>query len=186
MEIFSIIKDVIISIAAATTAFVAYKGLERWQHELRGKANFDTARKLIRATYKLRDEISYARSPFIPASEFPEDYDPSNKSSKNKGDAFAHVYGRRWERIVEAIQDYDAFALEAEALWGANIKEKTDELRDCVIDLRSAIDGYISNEYSGGEDFKDRQYAVSVRSKFLTAVKTITNYQKVSNGQLRA
>ena len=174
MEIFSIIKDIVISIAAATTAFVAYKGLEKWQKELSGKANFDTARSLIRATYKLRDEIEYARSPFIPAGEFPKDYDPLNKTDKSRGDAFAHVYGKRWEHIAEAIQEYDAFILESEALWGAQIKEKANALRSCVIELRSAIDAYISNEYSGGEDFNDRVFAISVRAK-------VSNSQKEKN-----
>ncbi len=73
-EIITIIKDIIISIAAATTAIVVYKGLEKWQNKLKGKANFDTAISLIKATYKLRDQISFCRSSFISPIEFPNDY----------------------------------------------------------------------------------------------------------------
>ncbi len=79
-DVFSIIKDIVISIAAATTAIVAYKGLEKWHKELKGKANFDVALSLIKSTYKLRDKIESCRSPFIPANEFPKDYDPNNKT----------------------------------------------------------------------------------------------------------
>lgn len=174
MEIITIIKDIFISIAAATTAFVAYKGLQKWQKELNGKANFDTARALIRSTYKLRDEIEYSRSPFIPAGEFPKNYDPLNKTDESRGDAFAHVYSKRWESIVEAIQDFDAYVLEAESLWGTRIKEKTNVLRSCVIELRTAMDAYISNEYSGGEYFKDRDFSKSMRS-------IVSNTQKDKN-----
>lgn len=165
MEIITIIKDIFISIAAVTTAYVAYTGLEKWKKELNGKANFDTARALIRATYKLRDEIEYSRSPFIPVGEFPKDYDPIHKTDETKGDAFAYVYRKRWEPIVEAMQDYDAYVLEAEALWGAKIKEKTDVLRSCIIELRAAMDAVIYNEYSGGEDFKDREFGKDIRAK---------------------
>ncbi len=166
MEIFSIIKDIVISVAAATTAFVAYKGLERWQKELKGKANFDTARSLIRATYKLRDEIDYSRSPFIPAREFPEDYDPlAKKTPQQQGDVQAYIYGKRWEPISEAMQDFDAYVLEAEALWGPHIKDKTDKLRNCVVELRVATEALINNEYSGGEDFEDIDFRKTTRAK---------------------
>jgi len=167
MEIFSIIKYIVISIAAATTAFVAYKGLEKWQKELKGKANFDTARSLIRATYKLRDEVESSRSPFIPDREFPEDYDPlSKKTHQQQGDVYAHIYGKRWEPISEAMQDFDAYVLESEALWGPHIKEKTDALRSCIVELRVAIDALVSNKYSGGKDFfEDIEFGKTTRTK---------------------
>jgi len=109
--------------------------------------------------------MEYNRSPFIPASEFPKEYDPRNKTDESRGDAFSHVYTNRWKPIVEAVQVFDANTLEAEALWGNKIKEKTEKLRSCVIELRSAIDAHVSNEYSGGEDFKqDREFGKKIRA----------------------
>ncbi|MEH6444026.1 MAG: hypothetical protein V7784_09010, partial [Oceanospirillaceae bacterium] len=80
---------------------------------------------LAKTTFKLRDELVFCRSPFIPASEFPDDYDPTNKSPEKEGDAYAHIYAKRWKPVTEAIQEFDTCALEAEALWGSGIKEKT-------------------------------------------------------------
>jgi hypothetical protein len=52
----NVLKDVALGGAAIVTATVAVRGLRKWREELRGKANFDVARGLARAT-KLRDDI---------------------------------------------------------------------------------------------------------------------------------
>lgn len=77
-----------------TTANVAVVGLKNWSLELLGTADFDVTRGLIRTIYKLRDEISLRRTPFIIAQEFPEGYyDPTMKSTPEKeAQAWAHVY----------------------------------------------------------------------------------------------
>lgn len=167
VDIFSVIKDIFIAGAAGTTAFVAYTGLEKWKTELRGKANFDVARELIKSVYKLRDELCYCRSPFVLASEFPEGYKGSlnNPTNEEKGQAWAHVYSKRWESVGSAIQNFDTAVLEAEAIWGATIKVKAQELRKCVRNLQVNIDTVIDNEYSGNIIFKeDPEFAKEVKS----------------------
>lgn len=165
-ELISCIKDIIISLAALSAAIVAIYGITSWRRELKGKANFETARGLIRATYKLRDEIASCRSPLINAYEFPESYDGlKNSTSEKEAQAYAHVYKNRWEPVWEAIQEFDSNTLEAEALWGNEIKEKTDELRQCVKEINIAIDAIISNKASGNRDFEaDREFGKSMRN----------------------
>ncbi|MGR5299298.1 hypothetical protein ACPV5U_28575 [Vibrio mediterranei] len=166
LEVFSIIKDVFLSGAAGITAYVAYTGLEKWQKELRGKASFEVARELIKSVYKLRDELGYCRSPFVSAVEFPEGYKGSlgKHTAEEEGQAWAHVYSRRWEPVGEAVQNFDAAVLEAEALWGVKIKEKAKELRQCMRILQVDIEAVIADKYSGGEDLKDRDLAKKVRA----------------------
>jgi len=165
-DIASLIRDILIAGAAATTAIVAVIGLKSWSSELKGKADFEIARNLIRSTYKLRDEISSSRSAFIQASEFPNNYYSvgSKATDKETADAWAHMYANRWKPVWEALQEFDANSLEAEALWGKTIKEKTNDLRSCVRDLRIAMDATISDKASGGEDFKsNREFGVKMR-----------------------
>lgn len=165
-EFFSIIKDIALAGAAVTTVYVAYSGVEKWQKELKGKASFEVARELIKSIYKLRDELGYCRSPFIAAAEFPEGYRGSLSSCTRdeRGEAWAHVYSKRWAPVGTAMQGFDSAILEAEALWGNEIKGKAKELRQCVRHLQVDIEAVISNEYSGGEDFKDRDFSKKVRS----------------------
>lgn len=145
-EVFAAIKDVLLAVAGATTAIVAVVGLKSWGRELRGRASFETARALIRATYKLRDEIEACRSPFIFAQEFPEEYRSQGlqRTRRQESDGFAHIYANRWAPVWAALQEFDTQTLEAEALWGIPIRVKTDVLRQCVRELRSAIDAVIS------------------------------------------
>jgi hypothetical protein len=60
----STLKDIILAIAAIVTATVAALGLKKWCEELRGRADFDVARGLIRATYKVRTNFNQAECPW--------------------------------------------------------------------------------------------------------------------------
>jgi hypothetical protein len=154
LEIISATKDIVLIFAAIIAAHVAISGLKSWNFELKGKADFEVARSLIRSVYKLRDELRYCRSPWMPMNEFPENYDSHNKTADLEAKAYFFIYTNRWKPVAAALQEFESQSLEAEALWGSNFKLKTDELRQCSIFLRVAIDATISNKASGGEDFK--------------------------------
>jgi hypothetical protein len=161
---FSIVKDVLLAIAACITACVAHTGLKKWREELQGKANFDVARELAKSTYILRDAISLCRSPFIVWHEFPEDYDPLIVGDAlKKGRALAYVYENRWAKVSNAMQSFDLASIEAEALWSGLIKDKTHRLRKCAGDLKVDIDSYIRNEFAGGTLFVDADFEKEVK-----------------------
>lgn len=171
IEVISAIKDIFLAGAAAATAYVAYTGIEKWKTELRGKAYFDIARALIKSVYKLRDELEYCRSPFISAHEFPDGYNGAlgKRTREEDGQAWAHVFSKRWHPVSEAIQEFDTATLEAEALWGSGIKEKSLSLRQAVRELQVSIDAVIEDKYSGGENFKDREFGKKMRANISSA-----------------
>lgn len=161
------VKDVLLGAAAATTAIVAIIGLDKWRKELEGKTGFEAARGLIKATYKLRNQLQICRSPLYSALEFPADYKGGlgclSKEEETK--AWVHIYKNRWDPVWIAIQDFDTQTLEAEALWGTGIRTKTDALRQCVRELNIAIESVINDKANGGENFKaDKEFAKSMRS----------------------
>lgn len=148
------IKDVLLGVAAVVTASVAVAGLKRWRLELRGKADFEAARALARATYKLRDEITFCRAPFIRAQEFPPSYYASSKrTAQEEAEGWAHVYRTRWEPMRTAIQEFDTQSLESEALWGESAREKTQALRSCVKELNVATEALIDDKVASGQNF---------------------------------
>jgi hypothetical protein len=166
VEIISVTKDIILIFAAIATAHVAINGLQSWSRELKGKADFEVARNLIRSVYKLRDELRYCRSPWVQMGEFPEGYDSNNRSPEIEARAYAYIYSNRWKPVSAALQDFESQALEAEALWGSGFKPKTDELRQCARNLQVAIEADISNKANGGEAFKnDQEFGKTIRAE---------------------
>ena len=160
------IKDVLLGAAAVITASVAVVGLQRWRLELRGKADFEAARALARATYKLRDELAMCRTPFVRAHEFPPSYNSSkSRTPQQEAEGWAHMYKTRWQPVWSAIQEFDTQALEAEALWGTAAREKTQALRACVKELNVAIEAVIDDKAAGGQNFAtDRELGKRMRA----------------------
>lgn len=160
------IKDMLLGGAAVITASVAFAGLKRWRLELRGKADFEAARALARATYKLRDELAICRSPFVRGQEFPPSYSSSqNRTAQEEAEGWAHVYKTRWEPVWTSIQEFDTQSLESEALWGESARQKTQALRSCVKELNVAIDAFIEDKAQGGQNFStDREFGKRMRS----------------------
>lgn len=166
-EILAFLRDTILALAGVTTAVVAVRGLNSWNRELTGRAGFEAARSLAKATYKLREEIKSLRSPMIWAGEFPEGYEPhlTRKDPQAEGRAYAHIYQKRWEPLQVALSEFDASTLEAEALWGTDVRKKTDELRRCLRSISAAASAVVSDATNGGEDFKtDREFGRRMRA----------------------
>lgn len=119
--IVSAVSDAILALAGVVTAGVAIYGVKSWARELRGRATFEVARALARATYKLRESIRQARSPLIRGYEFPEDYVHAAVKSNPESEAraYAHIFTQRLAPVWVAYEEFDAQTLEAEALWGS-------------------------------------------------------------------
>ncbi|MCY4178547.1 MAG: hypothetical protein OXD32_08670 [Endozoicomonadaceae bacterium] len=93
MEYIAVVNNIIIGLAASITTFVAVRGLNSWQREHTWKDNSEVARALMRATYKLRNQLHYARSPCVFPSELPKDYSPNSgdKTAQSEAEALSHV-----------------------------------------------------------------------------------------------
>ena len=155
LDIITATKDVIVGAAAVTTAAVAVYGVNRWRSEVRGRAEFETARELMRATYQVRDQIRSVRAPFIAAQEFPEGYSPlESESSVQPADAWAHVYRKRWKPLQSALIELETQQIEAEVLWGEAIREKAEDLLRCANELFAATEAVVSDKAKDGEDFR--------------------------------
>jgi hypothetical protein len=173
----TVIKDVLLGGAAVVTASLAAVGLKRWRLELRGKADFEAARALARATYKLRDELAICRAPFVRAQEFPPSYhSAANRTAQQEGEGWAHVYKTRWEPVWSAIQEFDTQSLESEALWGELARQKTQALRSCVMELNVAIDFFIQDKVADGQNFAtDLEFGKNIRATIFGSGNDQTN-----------
>jgi hypothetical protein len=144
-KIVVIIRDIVTGAAAMTVAIVAVKGLSTWKRQLFGNANYELARRLLRATYKLREAIRYVRMPMMSNAEIAEarkaaGSEVPDTDSRNGTEDERITFQARWRKISDALVGFDAELLEAEALWGRPIRELSEHLLKCVSELSRAID----------------------------------------------
>lgn len=158
-EVITTIRDVVVASAAIFTASVAWRGISKWRDELTGKTEFETAFNLAKATYKLRDELRRCRAPIVMSSEFPSE-------TASESDKWAHILQNRAAPVGQAMSDFDAHSLAAEALWGSEFRSKPEAVRKCVGELYSAMHALVDDQAANGEHFKqDPEFAKSIRRK---------------------
>jgi hypothetical protein len=139
----SIAKDVITAGAAITAAVVAVKGLRAWKKQLRGKTDYELARRCLRAVYRVRDAIRMVRNPVQSSEEIAH-------AVREEGPAIPPhltddykiqqaVYNFRLKRASEAFSDLQVELLEAQVSWGAEAVAAIEPLHNCAVKLQTAI-----------------------------------------------
>lgn len=137
----SAFADSVTAVAAVGAAVVAAVGLATWRDQLKGRTQYDLARRMLKNVYRLREAVRSARSPMILGGEFQAaaeeeegegDTEQARRSNTDEYEnAIAAVYDQRWKRVAEIKSDLEADAFEAEALWGSEqSNEAFQSLRD--------------------------------------------------------
>ncbi len=140
----TLVKDVITIISIIAATVVAFMGLQTWKNQLVGTVEYELAKRILKATYRLRDVLENVRNPLILAEE---EYRAAKESNlDNDSDApdvrrrrSEAVYNNRWKDVVSNFQDLQLTAAEAEAVWGTEVKDKLLGIRVSVMNLYTAI-----------------------------------------------
>jgi len=147
-EYISLAKDIVTILSALTAAIIAVLGLHTWKKQLKGKTEYELARKLLRAVYKVRDAIRLVRNAFMSAGEISQSLQEANIKTDQFAPRFDAIsqgalYQRRWEKVQDALSELDLEAFEAEVIWGREVREKLKPLRKNVSTLLGKIQLYL-------------------------------------------
>lgn len=119
LRILQAIKEVVVTVAALVGVIVAWLGLQKWRDELRGRTEFELARRVLVAVYKLRDRLSDLRNPAVGSGEW------SGRPGRTgdagmvaSADDMLYAYNNRWRPLTDARSALNAELPEAEAIWG--------------------------------------------------------------------
>lgn len=138
---FSIVKDLILTAAAISGSFVAWRGLSTWNRQLKGQNEFTLVRNILVSIYKYRDAISDVRNPMMWAHEMQLTSD--ERTAKNEDEIryyeSAKGFEARWKSVSEVRAYLYPSILEAEALWGNNLNDLFKPLFQLEKELLSAI-----------------------------------------------
>ena len=130
-EIVTLLKDLVLSGAAITGAAVAVKGLGTWQRQLKGQSEYELSRRILVSVFKYRDAINGVRHPAMWAYEMPSP--PEEEAARMSREQIrfygtSKAYQARWDKVQTERTSLYADLLEAEAIWGAELKELFKEV----------------------------------------------------------
>lgn len=120
-----IAKDAVIIGAAIVGVYVAIKGLGAWRQQLTGRSDYELSRRILGTLFRYRDAIAGARHPAMWAAEMPAPPEPELGNMSQDELRFYGVskaYQSRWDKVSEQRTNLYADLLEAEAIWGDELK----------------------------------------------------------------
>lgn len=121
------VKDAVTTIAAGVGIYVALAGLSTWKRQLKGQTDHDLARRILVTAYRYREAIKGVRHPAMFGNEFPEPPEPQRARmhpDQIRHYGLAQAYQNRWNKVQEQRVELYTSLLEAEALWGTELKDK--------------------------------------------------------------
>lgn len=145
-EIVTLLKDLVLSVAAITGAVVAVKGLGTWQRQLKGQSEYELSRRILVSVFKYRDAINGVRHPAMWAYEMPSP--PEEEAAKMSREQLrfygtSKVYQARWDKVQTERTTLYADLLEAEAIWGTESRELFEEVFNLEHELFTRIRHYV-------------------------------------------
>ena len=145
------VRDIVLIGAAAVGAIVSILGLRTWRKQLRGRTEYDLARRFLRAVYRVRDAIRGVRNPFMfegevraAQRELEHGPDTEPKSVNLDNNVRRAAYDKRWQCLDETLSDLYVERLEAEVVWGTQqVDQLVDPIRYKVADLGAALEQWL-------------------------------------------
>jgi hypothetical protein len=134
----------------AVTATVAVIGLNAWRAQMVGKHAYEVAKDVVAGAFRVRDSIKRCQNAFVSANEWAERAPVPGESDQERhaGESY-FAYVKRFNKVVEAIESWYPATVEAEAIFGAEAKQKAVALTAVASKLNAAITVYHRLMYRG-------------------------------------
>jgi len=159
----TLIKDCLMAVAAIATVGIGVLGLQTWQRQLKGTAQFDAAKAHVAAAIRLRRAIWEARMPLFSAGEF-ESY-PDRRDHEETAQSWAKVYANRMAPVWKAVTELDDSAVLSEAFFGESVRRASDAFRRLSFQLSAAQQADVDDKRSGYTHFRDdREFGIRMRA----------------------
>jgi hypothetical protein len=146
-EIALLIGSIIASVAACF-------GIKAWRVQLHGSYEFDLAKVFYKELLVVKEEIERFRNPWKDISEILEVLRENNLPNQSLQDIMRqeidkYLYPKRWNRLFKVWNAFQEKVLEAEVLWGEQVKKNIEELNKSIRKLYSSMDSYLRRQSSG-------------------------------------
>jgi hypothetical protein len=123
---------------------------------MKGKTDYEVARRYLKSVYKVREAIRYVRNPYISVGEMEKSIKDSgledNKDLTENQKRNWAVYDARWKKVSEAKTQMDLELFEAEVSWGKDILSKQKDLADLIGKLYATVTMFLRGYGQKQED----------------------------------
>jgi hypothetical protein len=153
-------RDVVGVIAPLATVALAAYGVSTWRRQLRGNAEHEVARGLLRTGLRLRDAIHAARNLLMTSAEMFAALKKEGVSEEKIAEVIAERgfeagMRQRLEVALEQASLFEDQLVEAEVLWGRPLVTRLVDLRNRVVELAVNLNGYFRTKREVRE-YQDR------------------------------
>lgn len=164
-----VIEKLAIIFASLSAGIVAIRGFKIWQAQLKGTAEFDLARRVLKAALIVRDEIWNVRNPFQTAGEIQAALKEENADPDLAGiSSSPYVYSVRWKKLVSALTSLESEIFEAEVLWGKTPRSLFNDLNMHITTLSLAISEDLQESRQNYHNYSEhRESKRQARSRIL-------------------
>ncbi len=144
IEATTLFKNLILSGAAITGAVVAVKGLSTWNRQLKGQHEYELSRRILVSLFKFRDVIFAVRRPPIWQHEMESPPDEEKRSEEYiRHYGLSKAYQARWKKVLSEKTVLYTDLLEAEAIWGSELRNPFKKIFDLERELYSCVLRYL-------------------------------------------
>lgn len=178
-------SDAITALSAIVVAVVAIYGVREWKRQMKGKTDYEIARRYLKTSLQLRDAIKFVRNPFVSVDEMQTSLKEHGFEAKEFTDnekTNRAVYSMRWKKVIEAWTNLEAELLEAEVSWGASAVSAQKSLDALVRELRGALALYLGGHPKIDKDGNELIYNMGDTDEFskkvTSAIKEIEDFLK--------
>lgn len=160
------ISSIVTALATVAGVVLAVKGFSAWKDQLKGKTDYELARRYLRAVYRVRDAIKFVRNPFIPVEEMSVALKESGRElDSDSQETSRAVYNLRWKKVNEAESDLKVELWEAEVSWGKEALQAEKDFHDCIVKIFVALKMYLDFDNASERRKEDRDLIYDLGEK---------------------
>lgn len=162
----SALGNLLMAGAAIAGAMAAFLGLSTWRNQSLWQADNELAKRALIAIYSYRDSLFAVRHPAMSNSEM-ELTDEEKNGISAGGDKSAGVinaYAKRWERHSSSKNSLEVILVEADAVWGGQLRERVEPLKKLEHELYAYILLHADAHWRGPTELA-KQYREILKTK---------------------
>ncbi len=152
--------------AAIGATIAAFTGLHTWKKQSLWGSDYEFARRALLTFYRYRDTLFAVRHPAMSNAEMrlSEEERSGIRAGDERGAGVINAYARRWEKHASSENELEAVLLEADAIWGPELRDLFTPLFDLRRELFSYIMLHIDANLRGNTDLAN-EYRTILRAR---------------------